>query len=121
MNNFTRVCCDEPDEDCSTGYPATCNQDCALEYIPLYQSCSNVAPFNNPEIAPNLEGTFDMCEGARQSGISPSRPTLPPPPPLPANMCDINPSIMNINFDSDNQCQSYCPDWYCHSSGYCED
>ena len=34
-------CCDEPAEDCSSGYPATCNVDCAAVLLPLQAACAD--------------------------------------------------------------------------------
>ena len=32
-------CCDEPAEDCSGGYPHTCNAGCAALLLPFWQDC----------------------------------------------------------------------------------
>ena len=32
-------CCDEPTEDCSNGYPASCNADCAGVLLPFFDDC----------------------------------------------------------------------------------
>lgn len=35
-------CCDEPEEDCSSGRPATCNVGCARVLVPFFDDCNNV-------------------------------------------------------------------------------
>lgn len=35
----TRVCCEEPTEDCSGGYPHTCNARCAATFLPFWDDC----------------------------------------------------------------------------------
>ena len=113
MENINRVCCDEPGEDCSSGIPATCNQDCASEYIPFYQKCSNVEPFNDPNIAPNLVRTFNMCSTANLPTPTPSpptpasepRPSRPPPRP-PARYIDSSNHIWSSRQECINNCET---------------
>ncbi len=33
-------CCDEPSEDCTSGRPATCNENCARVLLPFFTDCS---------------------------------------------------------------------------------
>jgi len=33
-------CCDEPAEDCSAGFPATCNEGCAAVLLPAQVACA---------------------------------------------------------------------------------
>eukprot|EP01052_Picozoa_sp_SAG31_P035914 SAG31_NODE_4399_length_3269_cov_11.372871_4_plen_260_part_00 len=37
--DMDRECCDEPDEDCSSGYPASCNEGCANVLLPIRAAC----------------------------------------------------------------------------------
>ena len=37
---MTDECCDEPSEDCSSGYPKTCNSGCANLLLPLRAACA---------------------------------------------------------------------------------
>jgi hypothetical protein len=32
-------CCDEPEEDCTLGYPLTCNEGCAAVLLPFKRAC----------------------------------------------------------------------------------
>ena len=48
LNDFTDAvdlvnaeCCDEPSEDCSTGYPATCNSGCATVLLTVQNECND--------------------------------------------------------------------------------
>ena len=34
-------CCDEPTEDCSAGFPATCNEGCAAVLLPAQAACED--------------------------------------------------------------------------------
>ena len=38
-NAITVECCDEPTEDCSDGYPHTCNAGCAGLLLPFWDDC----------------------------------------------------------------------------------
>jgi hypothetical protein len=38
----TQVCCDEPEEDCTGGYPHSCNADCAATFLPFWEECRTV-------------------------------------------------------------------------------
>jgi hypothetical protein len=35
-------CCDEPTEDCSGGYPRTCNTGCAAVFLPFWAECGSL-------------------------------------------------------------------------------
>ena len=35
MDEVSAECCDEPTEDCSSGYPASCNAGCAARLVPM--------------------------------------------------------------------------------------
>jgi hypothetical protein len=35
-------CCDEPMEDCSSGYPRTCNAGCAAVFLPFWAECGSL-------------------------------------------------------------------------------
>jgi hypothetical protein len=35
-------CCDEPTEDCSGGYPRTCNVGCAAVFLPFWAECGSL-------------------------------------------------------------------------------
>jgi hypothetical protein len=35
-------CCDEPTEDCSGGYPRTCNAGCAAVFLPFWTECGSL-------------------------------------------------------------------------------
>ena len=45
-------CCDEPTEDCSSGYPATCNADCAAVLRPLQAACAAFLTSGGKALAP---------------------------------------------------------------------
>lgn len=47
-------CCDEPTEDCSPGYPVTCNEGCAAVLLPFQRACTPL--FNSDAIGMELEG-----------------------------------------------------------------
>ncbi len=35
----TQACCDEPEEDCTGGYPHSCNADCAATFLLFWEEC----------------------------------------------------------------------------------
>jgi len=63
MNNVTNVCCNEDNEDCSNGYPTTCNTDCKNAYIPFYNQCRWTEPYNSLDPAKTaiLDNTYTLC------------------------------------------------------------
>ena len=116
-------CCDEPGEDCSQGYPTTCNSDCAQVFEPYYDNCRQLFDDIDGRI---LDTTIIECrtQGRPQP---PARPQPPIPAPAPPNMQDpdcniVDPSTTNFSCDSTRECRDICDNWYCDtSSGYCED
>ena len=52
-------CCDEPDEDCSSGQPASCNAGCAAVLVPYFLDCRAVL-----EQSPGGEDTVKAIKGA---------------------------------------------------------
>eukprot|EP01047_Picozoa_sp_COSAG01_P037609 COSAG01_NODE_3000_length_6737_cov_23.402079_1_plen_350_part_00 len=68
------VCCDEPNEDCSTGIPTTCNDDCASVLVPARSSCSTF--LHGPHagwaqvFGPMMDTAASLCQlgGGTQGG-----------------------------------------------------
>jgi hypothetical protein len=59
------VCCDEPQEDCSTGAPISCNAGCASVLIPVSEACDSwlsSIPSMSP-IRSALSSVASMCRG----------------------------------------------------------
>ena len=50
-------CCDEVDEDCSGGYPHTCNEDCADVLLPFWRDCRSALG----KSAGQFEGAVALC------------------------------------------------------------
>ena len=65
-NAIAVECCDEPTEDCSDGYPHTCNAGCAGLLLPFWDDCRAALGKESSQ----FEGTVALC--------------APPPPPAPA-------------------------------------
>ena len=40
MDEVSAECCDEPTEDCSSGFPASCNAGCASVLLPMQVTIS---------------------------------------------------------------------------------
>ena len=55
-------CCDEPTEDCTPGYPMTCNEGCAAVLLPFQRACS--ALFNSDAMGFELEGIKTIIDDA---------------------------------------------------------
>ena len=53
-------CCDEPSEDCSSGYPRTCNAGCAALFLPFWDECQLVL---GKDIH-NFEPVVQLCMAA---------------------------------------------------------
>lgn len=51
-------CCDEPDEDCSGGYPHTCNAGCAQLLLPFWSDCRDALG----QGAAKFEGAVGLCQ-----------------------------------------------------------
>ena len=83
LNNINTVCCDEPDEDCSSGYPATCNTDCKDAYIPFYNQCRDTSPYNeSDQVTTILDNTYTLCSTPTPAPTPAPTPT-PTPVPVP--------------------------------------
>jgi hypothetical protein len=67
---ITVECCDEPDEDCSDGYPHTCNAGCAALLLPFWTDCRAALG----KEASQFEATVALCA---------------PPPPAPAGAAQV--------------------------------
>ena len=57
---ITTECCDEPSEDCSSGYPRTCNAGCAALFLPFWDECQLVL---GKDIH-NFEPVVQLCMAA---------------------------------------------------------
>lgn len=66
---ITVECCDEPDEDCSDGYPHTCNAWCAALLLPFWTDCRAALG----KEASQFEATVALCA----------------PPPAPAGAAQV--------------------------------
>lgn len=65
----TAACCDEASEDCTGGYPHTCNEGCAAVLLPFWADCQLALG----KAAAHFEGTVALCEsvgGGTLSGTS---------------------------------------------------
>ena len=59
-------CCDEPDEDCTSGYPHTCNAGCAAVFLPFWLDCRSALGKDSRQFEP----TVALCEAAAPAGDS---------------------------------------------------
>jgi hypothetical protein len=64
--DINRECCNEPTEDCSSGYPRTCNAGCAALFLPFWTECRSTLGKDSR----NFEPIVAMCEAA--AGAAPS-------------------------------------------------
>ena len=56
-------CCDEPSEDCSGGYPRTCNAGCAALFLPFWRNCRDALGKSSQLFEPAVQ----VCERASAS------------------------------------------------------
>ena len=76
--------CDEPEEDCSEGYPEVCNSGCAAVLLPFRDACLPL--FNSEAVGMELLGIARIIELAAAScpmlpGGDPGAAALVAPPP----------------------------------------
>ena len=66
-DDVTRVCCDEPTEDCSSGQPANCNVGCAGVLVPYYLDCYNAlqAEPGGEEVLVAVQRAVQQCESTQ--------------------------------------------------------
>ena len=63
-SNINAVCCEEEeDEDCSGGYPHTCNADCAALFLSFWDECRSELGKDSKHYEPVVE----LCEAAVNS------------------------------------------------------
>jgi hypothetical protein len=66
------VCCDEANEDCSSGMPTTCNDDCASVLVPAAAACSTFLSGANAgwaaTSAPMLRSVSQLCTLGTHNG-----------------------------------------------------
>eukprot|EP01046_Picozoa_sp_COSAG06_P048093 COSAG06_NODE_7121_length_2623_cov_18.988906_1_plen_316_part_00 len=65
---ITAACCDEPTEDCSGGYPHTCNAECAAIFLPFWTDCRSSLGKNSAQFEPAVA----LCEAASPATAAPS-------------------------------------------------
>ena len=76
-------CCDEPEDDCSSGVPSTCDADCGAVLLPFRAAC---ADFLKVPMNAGMKNLIDQAaDGCR---VRPGVSARPPPPPGP---CEPNP------------------------------
>ena len=57
-DHINTACCDDPGEDCSDGYPHSCNADCAHLFLSFWDECYRVLGKESRQFEPMVE----MCE-----------------------------------------------------------
>ena len=72
-------CCDEPEEDCSSGRPASCNVGCARMLLPFFSDCGSLLG----KAAGNYQDVVALCQSALPDWSPGLEPTIPPPPTQP--------------------------------------
>jgi hypothetical protein len=67
-----QVCCDEPEEDCTGGYPHSCNAGCAATFLPFWEACRTVLGKSSS----NFEPVVALCTASAGTSGTASRPSL---------------------------------------------
>ena len=65
-DDINSECCNDPSEDCSGGYPATCNAGCAALFLPFWDECHDMLGKSSS----NYEPTVALCEAAVETAPS---------------------------------------------------
>ena len=68
----TRVCCDEPEEDCTGGYPHSCNAGCAATFLPFWEECRSALGKSSSSFEPVVA----LCTASAGTSGAASRPSL---------------------------------------------
>jgi hypothetical protein len=68
----TQVCCDEPEEDCTGGYPHSCNAGCAATFLPFWEECRTALGKDSQRFEPVVA----LCTASAGSSGTASRPSL---------------------------------------------
>ena len=63
---ITAECCDEPSEDCTGGYPHTCNSGCAALFLPFWDDCRSLLG----ESGMQFEPVVALCRQANEASAS---------------------------------------------------
>ena len=63
---ITAECCDEPSEDCSGGYPQTCNAGCASLFLPFWDECRSALGKDSRDFEPAVA----LCEAASGGSLT---------------------------------------------------
>ena len=71
LDAITSECCDQKEEDCSSGLPAICNTDCAAVLLPAIEACTDFLSSSLPEavgigganVLTQLNNAAQMCHG----------------------------------------------------------
>eukprot|EP01046_Picozoa_sp_COSAG06_P007708 COSAG06_NODE_381_length_16594_cov_7.199454_3_plen_2083_part_00 len=75
----TQECCNEPHEDCSGGFPASCNAGCAVLLLPFFSDCSSLLGVHAVEFA----ATVEMCQATLEG--------------VPSDACDLSTRTIAVN------------------------
>ena len=63
LDDVTKECCDEPAEDCSSGWPATCNIGCANVVRSFWAECqAPFVAFSGAQTAEQFRAVVQKCE-----------------------------------------------------------
>ena len=65
---ITAECCDEASEDCTGGYPHTCNAGCAAIFLPFWTDCRSALGKDSSQFEPAVA----LCEAAAPTTAAPS-------------------------------------------------
>jgi hypothetical protein len=63
---ITAECCDEPSEDCTGGYPQTCNAGCASLFLPFWDECRSALGKDSRHFEPAVA----LCEAASGGSLT---------------------------------------------------
>ena len=63
---ITAECCDEPSEDCTGGYPQTCNAGCASLFLPFWDECRSALGKDSRDFEPAVA----LCEAASGGSLT---------------------------------------------------
>ena len=65
LSALASICCDEPGEDCGSGYPTVCNEGCAAGMAAFWADCAeSFVATSTPEVVDGMRAAVNLCEAA---------------------------------------------------------
>jgi hypothetical protein len=65
LTALASICCDEPGENCDSGFPTACNEGCAAGMAAFWADCADTfVATSQPEVVDGMQAAVDLCAAA---------------------------------------------------------